>query len=404
MKVFLVGGAVRDQLLELPITEKDWVVVGETPQTLLKLGFSQVGKDFPVFLHPDTKDEYALARTERKSGQGYSGFICDFNDQITLEQDLLRRDLTVNAIAMDPCGNLIDPYGGIDDLNNRLLRHVSPAFQEDPLRVLRVARFAARFHHLGFTIALDTMALMKHIVSIGEINYLTAERVWQETEKALATQNPQVYFEVLKECGALAILVPELNDLFCIAQPTNRCLGTHTLRALKQSAKLTDNLTVRFAVLCHDFGNTVAQSKDWLHIDDFAEKSISLINTLCTRLKIPNQYKKLACLVCRYYNDVHYVTDIPAQKLIALFDGIDVWRNPIYLDHLILSSLADFKARKGFENKPYPQAEYLKQAYFVAKSVAVQDIINAGFKGQAIRLKLENLREKALIDWKSTNF
>ncbi|WP_392563573.1 multifunctional CCA addition/repair protein [Orbus wheelerorum] len=407
MKKYLVGGAVRDTLLNIAIIDSDWVIVGAKPQELLDLGYAQVGKDFPVFLHPKTKEEYALARTERKSGQGYSGFICDFNEDITLEQDLQRRDLTINAIAMDEDRNLIDPYGGINDLHNRILRHVSPAFKEDPLRVLRVARFAARYHHLGFTIAPKTLELMTDIVKAGEINHLTAERVWKETEKALSTQNPQVFFEVLRSCRALAILFPELNDLFGIPQPPKWHpeidSGVHTLLALKQAALLTDDLTVRFAVLCHDFGKALTPKEQWPHHQGHGEKGIPLVHQLCTRLKIPNHYQKIASLMCRYHDEVHHVTELSATALVSLLNGIDVWRSPENLEKLILTSTADLRGRQGFENRPYPQAKYLQKGYLIAKSVVINDIIEAGFKGREIQDELARRRTNAINEWKITN-
>lgn len=408
MKKYLVGGAVRDFLLKHPITDSDWVIVGATPQELLAQGYTQVGNDFPVFLHPKTKEEYALARTERKSGQGYAGFVCDFNKTITLEQDLERRDLTINAIAMDDQNNFIDPFGGIDDLNNKLLRHVSPAFQEDPLRVLRVARFAARFHHLGFTIAPETLLLMTNIVKLGEIDYLTAERVWKETEKALATDDPQIYFEVLRHCGALSILFPELDRLFGIPQPPKwhpeiDC-GIHTLLALKQSAKLTTALDVRFAVLCHDVGKGLTSPAQWPHHKQHREHGVELLAQLSERLRVPNHYKKVATFVCRYHDEVHHIETQPSMDIVLLLNHIDVWRNPDHLEKLILSSLADFRGRQGFEDKPYPQAIFLQNAYFIAKSVSIQEIIKSGIQGSAIQQELLNRRIKALDDWKNTNF
>ncbi|WP_392562939.1 multifunctional CCA addition/repair protein [Orbus sturtevantii] len=407
MKKYLVGGAVRDSLLNNPIADSDWVIVGAKPQELLDLGYEQVGKDFPVFLHPETKEEYALARTERKSGKGYTGFICDFSQEITLEQDLLRRDLTINAIAMDEDKNLIDPYGGINDLNNRILRHVSLAFKEDPLRVLRVARFAARYHHQGFTIAPETLTLMREIVKAGEMAHLTAERVWKETEKALATQNPQVFFEVLKACDALVILFPELNNLFGVPQPEKWHpeidTGIHTLLALQQSALLTDDLLVRFSVLCHDFGKGLTPKEQWPHHKNHGEKGIALVQQLCTRLKIPNQYQKIASLMCRYHDEVHCVTKLPTEALVLLLNGIDVWRNPDNLEKLILTSLADLRGRKGFENEPYPQAQYLKKIYSIAKSVAIKDIIQAGFQGKEIHDELLRRRINSIDEWKMTN-
>lgn len=408
MKKYLVGGAVRDFLLKHPITDSDWVVVGATPQELLNQGYTQVGNDFPVFLHPQTKEEYALARTERKSGKGYSGFLCDFNNTITLEQDLERRDLTINAIAMDEHNNLIDPFGGLDDLNNKRLRHVSPAFQEDPLRVLRVARFAARFHHLGFTIAPETLQLMTNMVKLGEIDDLTAERVWKETEKALATHDPQIYFEVLKRCGALVILFPELEHLFGISQPSKWHpeinYGIHTLLALKQSAKLTAALDVRFAVLCHAFGKGSTSPIQSPHNKQHTEHGIELLAQLSERLRVPNHYRKIATIVCRYHDEVHRIETQSSMDIVLLLNHIDVWRNPDHLEKLILSSFADFRGWLGFEDKPYPQAIFLRNAYFIAKSVSIQEIIKSGIQGLAIQQELLNRRIKALDDWKNTNF
>lgn len=408
MKTYLVGGAVRDTLLNAPIYDRDWVVVGATQQSMLDKGFIQVGKDFPVFLHSDTKEEYALARTERKSGQGYNGFVCDFNQDITLEQDLLRRDLTINAIALDDEGHFIDPYHGIDDLKQRILRHVSPAFAEDPLRVLRVARFAAKYAHYGFTIAPETLQLMTQIVSSGEINHLTPERVWKETEKALTTEDPQVFFEVLRSCNALAILFPELNNLFGIPQPEKWHpeidSGIHTLLALKQATYLTNDVEVRFAVLCHDFGKALTLPKQLLHHAEQAKEGITLVNKLCERLKIANNYKKIACMVCRYYDEIHDIDKLSAEELVALLNGIDVWRNPQHLEQLILSSLADFRGHKNFADKPYPQAEYLRKAYSIAKSVSIQEIIKIGLQGKAIQDELISRRIIKLNQWKKSQF
>ena len=359
-KFYLVGGSVRDRLLHLPVVDRDWVVVGATPDELLALGYQQVGKDFPVFLHPITKEEYALARTERKSGKGYTGFICDFSKDITLEQDLIRRDLTINAIAMDEDGNLVDPYHGIDDIKLKLLRHVSPAFREDPLRVLRVARFAARYYHLGFRIASETQKLMEEMVLAGEINTLTPERVWKETEKALASADPQVYFQVLKQCGALAILFPSL------------ILSNTVADALKKSTLLTDDLTVRFAVL---FGELTTE----------AEK-------LCSQIKAPNQYTKLAIMVQQYRLKVENVTQLTAEQIIDLFNRIDVWRNPHHLNQLIIASQSYAKTES------FPQAKYLERAYKLAHGVNVQNIIAEGYKGKLIQDELQKRRIEALLN------
>lgn len=361
-KIYLVGGSVRDRLLHLPVVDRDWVVVGATPDELLALGYQQVGKDFPVFLHPKTKEEYALARTERKSGKGYTGFICDFSKDITLEQDLIRRDLTINAIAMDQEGNIVDPYHGVNDIKLKLLRHVSPAFREDPLRILRVARFAARYHHLGFRIVDETSNLMKEMVSAGEINTLTAERVWKETEKALATGDPQVYFQVLEQCGALALLFPSLK------------LSSAITDALKKSTLLTDDLTVRFAVLCSEFASKTELEK------------------LCLKIKAPNQYTKLAIMVQQFHNSVANVTQLTAEQIIELFNKIDVWRNPAHLNQLIIASQSYAK------KELFPQAQYLEQAYKLALAVDVQNIIAEGYTGKLIHNELQKRRIEVLLN------
>lgn len=404
MKTYLVGGAVRDTLLGLPIVDRDWVVVGTTPQKMLENGFIQVGKDFPVFLHPTTKEEYALARTERKSGKGYNGFICDFNQTITLEQDLLRRDLTINAIALDQQGNYIDPYHGINDLNQRLLRHVSPAFAEDPLRVLRVARFAAKYYHHGFTVAPETLQLMTQIVESGEIHHLTAERVWKETEKALATEDPQIFFSILRECKALAILFPELNHLFTEKWPSSIDLGEQTLLSLKQSTKLTPDLEIRFAVLCHAFGKSFTIQPELAQQPEDNKLATTQINQLCERLKIGNNYKKLAIIVSRYHEQVHCINKISAEALLTLLNAIDVWRKPELLEKLILSSLASQPPAKNSVEQPYLAADYLRQAYLVAKSVAIEEIIKTGIQGKAIQEELAYRRIIALKKWQTTNF
>lgn len=361
-KIYLVGGYVRDRLLGLLSADRDWVVVGATPEELLSLGYQQVGKDFPVFLHPVTKEEYALARTERKAGNGYTGFICDFSKDITLEQDLIRRDLTINAIAMDEENNIIDPYHGVEDIKRKLLRHVSLAFREDPLRVLRVARFAARYHQLGFVVATETMNLMKDMVLAGEISYLTPERVWKETEKALSTLDPQIYFQVLEQCGALAILFPSL------------ILSDTVIDALKRSVALTNDLTIRFSILCSQLSTRQA------------------VEDLCNKIKSPNNYTKLAIMVKQYYKDVQCVQTLTAEQIICLLNRIDVWRNPQYLYQLIMASKALAKT------KSFPQAQYLENAYKLANSVNVQKIIADGFIGKEIQTELQKRRIELLLN------
>lgn len=404
MKIYLVGGAVRDSLLNLPVTEHDWVVVGATPQQLLDQGYQQVGKDFPVFLHPVSHDEYALARTERKSGSGYNGFTCYAAPDVTLEQDLLRRDLTVNAIARSADGELIDPYHGQRDIDERVLRHVSAAFGEDPLRVLRVARFAARFAHLGFTIAPETLSLMQQMAEEGELTELTAERVWRETEKALLTRDPQVYFQVLRDCGALKILFPEIDNLFGVPAPEKWHpeidTGIHTLMTLKMAAALSPDVDVRFSALCHDLGKGLTPPEYWPHHHGHGPAGVKLVDALCLRFRIPNPIRDLAKLVAEYHDLIHTINKLRPETLLKLLDTIDVWRKPQRLEQIIMTSEADARGRTGFEQNPYPQGDYLRQAYRVANAVSIKEVIDSGFQGMAIRDELKRRRQKVLAEWK----
>lgn len=405
MKIYLVGGAVRDQLLNLPVKDRDWVVVGATPETLLQQGYQQVGKDFPVFLHPDTHEEYALARTERKSGSGYTGFTCYAAPDVTLEDDLQRRDLTINAIAYSAKGEYIDPYHGIDDIHAKLLRHVSDAFSEDPLRVLRVARFAARFAPLGFTIAPETMSLMQEMTNSGELNALTAERVWKETEKALHSQAPQVYFEILHQCGALKILFPEINALFGVPAPKKWHpeidTGIHTMMVLAMVSRLTDDIAVRFSALCHDLGKGVTPVENWPHHHGHGPAGVPLVEALCQRYRIPNQIRDLAKLAAKYHDHLHRIERMRPSKIIRLFDAIDAWRKPERIDQLAIISEADARGRQGAENLLYPQGIFFRQAFKIANQVDVKSIVSRGLKGSAIREALTKQREVAIIEWKS---
>ncbi|MEQ9925334.1 multifunctional CCA addition/repair protein [Pectobacterium brasiliense] len=405
MKIYLVGGAVRDSLLGLPVTEKDWVVVGATPENLLEQGYQQVGKDFPVFLHPISRDEYALARTERKSGKGYTGFVCHAAPDVTLEQDLLRRDLTINAIARTERGDLIDPYHGRRDLENRVLRHVSDAFSEDPLRVLRVARFAARFAHLGFQIAEETMALMQTMAHEGELAYLTPERVWKETEKALGTSSPDVYFQVLRDCGALAVLFPEIDNLYGVPAPAKWHpeidTGIHTMMTVAMAARLSPEIDVRFATLCHDLGKGLTPPELWPRHHGHGPAGVKLVEALCQRLRVPNPIRDLAKLVAEYHDLVHTVQVLQPKTLLKLFDAIDVWRKPQRLEQLALTSEADARGRAGFEETPYPQGDYLREAFRVASQVSSADVVADGFKGIDVRNELARRRIHALADWKA---
>lgn len=400
MKTFLVGGAVRDALLRLPVKDKDWVVVGATPDAMLAQGYQQVGRDFPVFLHPQSREEYALARTERKSGNGYTGFVTWFAPEVTLEQDLKRRDLTINAIAQADDGALIDPYGGQRDLANRTLRHVSAAFNEDPLRVLRVARFAARFAHLNFRIAEETQALMRDMTTSGELAHLTPERVWKETEKALLTHNPQVYFQVLRDCGALQVLFPELDNLFGVPAPVKWHpeidTGIHSLMTLTLAAALSDELDVRFATLFHDAGKAVTPPEKWPSHHGHGLAGVPIVAALCERLRVPNAIRDLAMIVAEFHDMVHTIERQSAQALIALFDRVDAWRKPQRVEQMALTSEADARGRAGLESNAYPQGDYLRSAFALAQAVPTKAVVEAGFKGPEVREELTRRRIKAV--------
>jgi len=388
MQTYLVGGAVRDSLLNIAIKDKDWVVVGSTPAELINLGYSQVGADFPVFLHPKTKEEYALARTERKSGSGYQGFNCDFNPDITLEEDLLRRDLTVNAMAQNDDGSIVDPYNGQRDIKEKKLRHVSDAFSEDPLRVLRVARFAARFAHLGFTIADETIELMRDIANSGELALLTPERVWQETERALGESQPWVYFQALRDCNALAIIFPELDNLFGIPQPEKHhpeidC-GIHTLMVLEQASKLSSDINVRWASLLHDLGKGLTREEILPSHHGHEQSGEKLVIKLNNRLKTPNEFKDLSRLVCVYHTHVHRAFELKPQTLLKFFNNIDLWRKPERLPQILLACKADSRGRTGFEDVEYTQVEYITEIAKACIAVTATQFVAQGIQGKAI--------------------
>ncbi|KJF94831.1 2', 3'-cyclic nucleotide 2'-phosphodiesterase [Photobacterium angustum] len=403
MQTYLVGGAVRDTLLNLTVTDKDWVVVGTTPEAMLAAGFEQIGSDFPVFLHPKTKQEHALARTERKSGHGYTGFICYSAPDVTLEQDLQRRDLTINAIAQSPTGELIDPYHGQQDLHDKILRHVSPAFSEDPLRVLRVARFAARFAHLGFTVAPETISLMQEMVISGELESLTPERVWKEWEKSLSSDDPQVFLTVLRQCGALSVVMPEIDALFGVPQPEKwhpeiDC-GIHTLLVAKKAAELTTDKTIRFAAQVHDLGKALSPKEDLPHHKTHCRDGIKPIKALCQRLRIPNDYRDLALLVCEQHTKIHYAEEMRADTFIKIFDQIDAWRKPDRVAQLAMCCRADARGRTHFEQTPYQQADILQAVFKTALTVDVKAIVAAGFKGAEIREQLALKRSEAVAQY-----
>ena len=405
MEVYLVGGAVRDQLLGLAVHDRDWVVVGSSPQKMLNQGFQAVGKDFPVFLHPNTQEEYALARTERKSGHGYTGFECYFADDVTLEEDLIRRDLTINAIAQNNQGELVDPYNGQSDLEQRLLRHVSPAFSEDPLRVLRVARFAAKLAPLNFTIEPSTQALMAEMVKEGELSHLTAERVWQEWQKSLGCAQPSLFLSALKECGALAVVLPELDQLFGVPQPEKWHpeidTGIHTLLVADEAATLSNSSVVRFAAQVHDLGKGVTPPSEWPSHKLHCHTGQRLIRELCQRVRVPNDYRDLALLVCEHHSNIHRAAELKPSTMLKLLNKVDAWRKPERFQQILLCCQADHLGRQGCNDSPYPQKGLFEQAYQAALSVEVQDVVADGFKGKAIRDELDRRRIEAIADLKS---
>ena len=396
MQIYLVGGAVRDELLELPVTDNDYVVVGASPEKLLALGYKQVGQDFPVFLHPKTREEYALARTEQKKGHGYKGFSCSFGAEITLEEDLLRRDLTINAMAKSMQGDLYDPYCGSADLKAKILRHVSPSFSDDPLRVLRVARFAARFHCLGFSIAPETLKLMSELANSGELAHLTPERVWNETVKALGTDDPQIYFSVLRECDALKVLFPEIDALFGVPAPKKWHpevdTGIHTLMVLKQSALLSKDIDFRFASLTHDLGKALTPKSNWPSHHGHGQLGIALIKNLVSRLKIPNDCLDLAVMVSEHHTLIHNGHELKPATLVALMTKTDAWRKPERFHKMLRCGIADARGRLGFEHVDYPMAEYVWGAFLVAQKVDVQEVIKLGAQGAEIKRKLHDAR------------
>jgi tRNA nucleotidyltransferase (CCA-adding enzyme) len=401
MKVYEVGGAVRDALLGLPVKERDWVVVGASAEELAALGYRRVGKDFPVFLHPQSGEEYALARTERKVGPGYTGFTFDTAASVTLEQDLERRDLTINAIARAPDGTLIDPWGGRRDLDARVLRHVSAAFSEDPLRVLRVARFAARFRHLGFQVAPETRALMTAIVGSGEIEALRRERVWQETVKALRETQPEVFFEVLRDCGALVRVFPEVDALFGVPQPERWHpeidTGVHVMMALNLAARLSQSEVVRFAVLTHDLGKGTTPKLMLPAHRGHEERSEQLLEDLCDRFPVPNRFRDLAKHVARHHGTVHRAAELKPQTLLKVISEVDGFRQPDRFEEFLLACEADARGRKGLEDRPYPQAERFRTALRAARGVDAARVRSArNVEGEALGRALHDARLVAI--------
>jgi tRNA nucleotidyltransferase (CCA-adding enzyme) len=400
METYLVGGAVRDELLGLPVGERDWVVVGATQEDMERAGFRAVGRDFPVFLHPHRHEEYALARTERKTAPGYRGFVVNASPEVTLEEDLLRRDLTVNAIARAPDGRLVDPWGGVRDLEARILRHVSPAFAEDPVRILRTARLAARFSDLGFTVAPDTMQLMRDMVAAGEADALVPERVWQETRRALESAHPDIFLAVLRECGALAAVFPEIDALFGVPQPARWHpevdTGRHMLLCMRAAARLGLDVETRFAVLLHDLGKGTTPPQFWPAHHGHEDRSVTLARRLCERLRAPTSFRELAEIVARYHGLCHRAAELRPATLLKLLEGTDALRRPERFAKFLLACEADLKGRDGLEHAPYPQAELLRRALAAAASVDPQPLVAAGLKGEALRAQLRALRVEAI--------
>ena len=401
MKIYLVGGAVRDQLLGRPHVERDFVVVGATPDELLALGYRPVGKDFPVFLHPATGEQYALARTERKTGPGYYGFATRFAPDVTLEEDLARRDLTINAMAQADSGAIIDPYGGQRDLEARLLRHVSPAFVEDPLRVLRVARFAARLAALGFAVAPETMELMRGIVASGEMGALVPERVWVETERALGEDRPQVYFEVLRACGALAAVFPEIAALYGVPQPEKWHpeidTGVHTLQVLEVATELSRETAVRFAALVHDVGKGLTPRDAWPRHFGHEEAGARLIEQLAERLRIPTEHRELAILVARHHASAHRVAEQRPATVLELLERIDAFRRPDRFERFLLACEADARGRGPVRRAaPYAQAGLLRQARAAAAAVKLGPEVLARDAGPIIAERMRAARIEAI--------
>jgi tRNA nucleotidyltransferase (CCA-adding enzyme) len=396
MQIYLVGGAVRDRLLGLPVTERDWVVIGGTGDELEALGYQRVGRSFPVYLHPETQEEYALGRTETKTGPGYRGFEVHADPDVTLEQDLARRDLTINAIAQTKDGELIDPYGGQRDLENRLLRHVSDAFREDPVRILRAARFAARFHDQGFRLAEETLELMRDMVAAGEVDALIPERIWKETLSALSATRPDIFFRVLRATGALRVIYPELDALFGVPQPERWHpeidTGEHTLMVLLDSANRNCSDEVRFAGLVHDLGKGTTPKDQWPRHIGHEQRSVKLIKKLCTRIGVPNRFRDLAVPVALYHGLSHRVAELRPQTILKVLEALDVFRRPQRLDKFLSACKADARGRTGHETDDYPQAKIFITALEAACKVRASDLAEQGLTDKALGAAIRDAR------------
>jgi len=404
MKTYLVGGAVRDELLGHPFKERDWVVVGATVDDMLAAGFQQVGKDFPVFLHPETKEEYALARTERKTAAGYKGFDVHASPDVTLEEDLIRRDLTINAIAKDEQGEIIDPYNGVRDIEDKLLRHVSSAFSEDPVRILRIARFLARYAHLGFSIADETMQLMKDMVDAGEVDALVPERVWQEMKKALSEKSPTAFITTLRDCGALKRIIPELDCLFGVPQPEEHHpeidTGIHTLMVLEQACKLSDETDVRFAALFHDLGKGTTPKEEWPRHIEHEARGAKIVLEVCQRLRTPNDYRDLAERTARFHLHYHRALELKPSTVVKTLEQLDAFRKPERFEKFLLASEADARGRPGYENKIFPQGDYFRQAFSAARDIDIKALREQGFVNLKLANKIKQVRTDAVAELK----
>ena len=401
MRIYLVGGAVRDRLLQRPVSDHDHVVVGATPEQLLALGYKPVGKDFPVFLHPDTGEEYALARTERKTGRGYHGFAVHADPAVTLEQDLERRDLTINAIAMDEAGGLVDPFGGARDIEQRVLRHVSPAFVEDPVRLLRVARFAARFAPLGFTVAEETMELMRRMVREGEVDHLVPERVWQETRRALGEPSPSAFLQVLRASGALAVLFPEIDALYGVPQRAEYHpevdTGIHIEMVLDMAARIAPgNDLVGFCALTHDLGKALTPADVLPRHLGHEEAGVEPLRQLCARLRVPTEFAALAEQVCREHLNAHRAFELKPSTVLRVLGALDALRRPERLEVFLAACEADKRGRLGLEHSDYPQAAYLRAARAAAAAIGAGAFVAKGLQGPAVGAAMEKARIDAI--------
>lgn len=401
-ETYLVGGAVRDTLLDIPVTERDWVVVGSTPEAMIDAGFKQVGKDFPVFLHPESKEEYALARTERKTASGHTGFAVFSSPDVTLEDDLARRDLTINAIAMDNSGRIFDPYDGQKDLGRKTLRHVTESFSEDPLRILRVARFAAKLSIRGFDVATDTLSVMTKLSKTEELAALSAERVWRETEKALSTESPRTYFEVLRSCGALVKIFPEIDALFGIDQrptyhPEIDC-GLHTMLSLDQICMQTKESKLRFATLVHDLGKATTPSEHLPGHPGHEERGAKLVESLCERLRVPNEFRNLAVKVSGLHLSCHRILTASPLEIDQLIAKLDGWRTPESVEAFVECCMADARGRIGLEERLYPQKEFLLECISQAGEANVEELMQAGFSGKALGNAIAESRQRKISE------